>query len=90
MILGWGKVAAFVGGTCLGSAGVKILISKDAKKIYVHPTAAMLRTAVIKAAIKQNLDFQHCFQTEYPFNAIPNNLSILLDAFSGKKSRPIP
>ena len=43
MFLGWGKVAAFVGGALFGSAGVKILTSKDAKKLYVHTTAAVLR-----------------------------------------------
>lgn len=42
-MFGWGKVAAFVGGTLFGSAGVKILTSKDAKKVYVHTTAAVLR-----------------------------------------------
>lgn len=43
MFLGWGKFAAFVGGALFGSAGVKILTSKDAKKVYVHTTAAVLR-----------------------------------------------
>ena len=43
MMFGWGKVAAFVGGALFGSAGVKILTSKDAKKVYVHTTAAVLR-----------------------------------------------
>lgn len=43
MIFGWGKVAAFVGGALFGSAGIKILTSKDAKKVYTHATAAVLR-----------------------------------------------
>ena len=43
MFLGWGKVAAFVGGALFGSAGVKLLTSKDAKKVYTHTTAAVLR-----------------------------------------------
>ena len=34
---------AFVGGALFGSAGIKILTSKDAKKVYVHATAAGLR-----------------------------------------------
>ncbi|MBP3700663.1 MAG: hypothetical protein J6I64_02115 [Lachnospiraceae bacterium] len=34
---------AFAGGTLFGSAGIKILSSKDAKKVYVHATAAGLR-----------------------------------------------
>ena len=30
-MFGWGKLAAFVGGALFGSAGIKILTSKDAK-----------------------------------------------------------
>lgn len=45
MILGWGKIAAFVGGAIFGSAGIKLLTSKDAKKVYAHTTAAALRVA---------------------------------------------
>ena len=37
------KVAIFVGGMLFGSAGFKILASKDAKKVYAHTTAAVLR-----------------------------------------------
>ncbi len=37
------KIACFVGGTLFGSVGVKLLTSKDAKKAYVHVTAAGLR-----------------------------------------------
>jgi len=33
----------FLGGTLFGSAGFKILGSKDAKKVYTHVTAAVLR-----------------------------------------------
>ena len=43
MTFGWGKVAAFVGGALFGTAGVKLLTSKDAKTAYVHTTAAVLR-----------------------------------------------
>lgn len=39
----WKKVALFVGGTAFGSAGIKLLTSKDAKKVYTHATAAVLR-----------------------------------------------
>ena len=37
------KLACFVGGGLFGSFGVKLLFSKDAKKAYVHVTAAGLR-----------------------------------------------
>ena len=33
----------FAGGVLFGSAGIKLLSSKDAKKIYTHTTAAALR-----------------------------------------------
>lgn len=39
----WKKAALFVGGTAFGSAGIKLLTSKDAKKAYAHATAAVLR-----------------------------------------------
>ena len=38
----WKKIALFAAGTLFGSAGFKILSSKDAKKAYVHTTAAVL------------------------------------------------
>ena len=37
------KIAIFVGGMLFGSAGFKILASKDAKKVYTQTTAAVLR-----------------------------------------------
>ena len=36
------RLACFVGGALFGSAGVKLLASKDAKKAYTHITAAGL------------------------------------------------
>ena len=38
-----GKIALFVGGTLFGSAGFKLLDSRDARKVYTHTTAAVLR-----------------------------------------------
>ena len=38
-----GKGWLFVAGTVFGSAGFKLLGSKDAKKVYTHVTAAALR-----------------------------------------------
>ena len=37
------KIGLFVGGVLFGTAGIKILSSKDAKKVYTHTTAAALR-----------------------------------------------
>jgi hypothetical protein len=36
-------LALFVGGVLFGSAGFKLLSSRDAKKAYTHATAAVLR-----------------------------------------------
>ena len=36
-------LALFAGGVLFGSAGIKLLSSKDAKKVYTHTTAAVLR-----------------------------------------------
>ncbi len=38
-----GKIALFLGGTLFGSAGFKLLSSRDARKVYTHVTAAALR-----------------------------------------------
>ena len=37
------KIGLFVGGVLFGTAGVKVLSSKDAKKFYTNCTAAALR-----------------------------------------------
>ncbi len=39
----FGKLGLFAGGVLFGTAGIKILSSKDAKKVYAHTTAAALR-----------------------------------------------
>ena len=37
------SLAVFAGGILFGSAGLKLLSSRDAKKVYTHATAAALR-----------------------------------------------
>jgi hypothetical protein len=37
------KVALFLGGTLFGSVGLRLLSGKDARKVYAHTTAAVLR-----------------------------------------------
>ena len=46
------KLGIFAGGLLFGTAGLKILSSKDAKKIYTNSTAAVLRAkdCVMKTA----------------------------------------
>ena len=56
--MNWKKLCTFAGGVLFGTAGVAILSSKDAKTVYTHCTAAVLRgkDSVMKtaAAIKEN------------------------------------
>lgn len=46
------KIGIFAGGLLFGTAGLKILSSKDAKKVYTNCTAAVLRAkdCVMKTA----------------------------------------
>lgn len=37
------NIGIFVGGVLFGTAGIKVLSSKDAKKVYTNCTAAALR-----------------------------------------------
>ena len=39
----WKKITIFAGGVLFGTAGIKVLGSKDAKKLYVNCVAAGLR-----------------------------------------------
>ena len=52
------KLGIFAGGVLFGTAGISILTGKDAKKVYTHCTAAVLRgkDSVMKtaAAVKEN------------------------------------
>ncbi|MBQ6441995.1 MAG: hypothetical protein IJJ13_05320 [Lachnospiraceae bacterium] len=41
--MGWSKFGIFLGGVLFGTAGIRILSSRDAKKVYTHCTAAALR-----------------------------------------------
>lgn len=60
------KVGLFAGGVLFGTAGIKILTSKDAKKLYTNATAAVLRA-------------KECVMTVV-FNAKENAGDILADA----------
>ena len=54
------KLGIFAGGVLFGTAGIKILSSKDSKKAYTHTTAAVLRAkdCVMSTAtnIKENAE----------------------------------
>ena len=48
----WKKTGIFAAGVLFGTAGIKILSSKDARKVYTECTAAVLRAkeCVMKTA----------------------------------------
>ena len=50
--MNWGKFGIFAGGVLFGTAGIKILSGRDARKVYAFSTAAVLRAkeAVMTAA----------------------------------------
>ncbi|WP_293007939.1 MULTISPECIES: DUF6110 family protein [unclassified Oscillibacter] len=52
MFCNWKKIALFAGGALFGSAGVKLLTSRDAKKVYTQSTAAVLR---MKDCVMENV-----------------------------------
>ena len=54
--MNWGKVGLFAGGVLFGTAGIKTLTSRDAKKVYAFTTAAALRAkeAVMTTATALN------------------------------------
>ena len=58
--IGWKKTGIFAAGVLFGTAGIKILSSKDAKKVYTNCTAAALRakSCVMKTAatIQENAE----------------------------------
>ena len=58
--LHWAKLGLFAGGVLFGTAGIKILSSKDAKKCYTNATAAVLRAkdCVMEAVtnVRENCD----------------------------------
>lgn len=56
----WKRIGLFAGGVLFGTAGIKILSSRDAKKLYTNCTAAVLRakSCVMKTAdtIQENAE----------------------------------
>ena len=58
--INWDKVGIFTGGVLFGTAGIKILSSKDAKKVYTQTTAAAMRaqSCVMKTVtkVRENCD----------------------------------
>ena len=51
-------IGLFAAGLLFGTAGLKILTSKDAKKVYAHTTAAALRAkdCIMHTSVREGAD----------------------------------
>ena len=58
--IAWKKLGIFAGGVLFGTAGMKILGSQDAKKVYTEAAAAVLRgqdcVMKVSTTIKENCE----------------------------------
>ena len=52
--MSWSKLAIFAGGVLFGTAGIRILSGKDAKKVYTHGTAAGLTVIMVGDGINDS------------------------------------
>ena len=62
--MNWGKVGLFAGGVLFGTAGIKILTSRDAKKVYAFTTAAALRAKEAVMTTATNIRGRHSRRRE--------------------------
>ena len=84
------KLALFLGGVVFGSAGFKVLSSKDAKKVYSHTTAAVLRAkdCVMQAVTNVREDAEDVYADAKDINerrAAEEDAEVIEDA-SGEKA----
>lgn len=58
--INWKKTGIFAAGVAFGTAGIKILSGKDAKKVYTNCTAAALRAKdcvmITVSAVQENAE----------------------------------
>lgn len=68
--LDWDKAGLFAAGVAFGTAGIKILTSKDAKKAYTHITAAVLRAkeCVMKTVTKAQENAEDIYEKAQEIN----------------------
>ena len=64
------KLAMFAAGVLFGTAGIKLLSSKDAKKAYTHTTAAVLRAkdSVMKTVTTARENVEDIYSDAKPIN----------------------
>ena len=83
------KLALFLGGVVFGSAGFKVLPSKDAKKVYSHTTAAVLRAkdCVMQAVTNVREDAEDVYADAKDINerrAAEEDAEVIADASEEK------
>ena len=76
MDMNWKKTGVFAAGVAFGTAGIKVLTSKDAKKLYTNCTAAVLRAKDFVMKTTTTLQ-ENCEDIYNPFS--------LFNAFAQKK-----
>lgn len=82
----------FAAGVLFGTAGLKILSSKDAKKVYSHTTAAVLRAkdCVMQAVTNVREDAEDVYADAKDINerrAAEEDAEVIADASEEKRTR---
>ena len=85
----YSKLACFIGGVLFGSVGIKLLSSKDAKKVYSHTTAAVLRAkdCVMQAVTNVREDAEDVYADAKDINerrAAEEDAEVIADASEEK------
>ena len=75
------KLGSFAAGVLFGTAGLKILGSEDAKKVYAHTTAAVLRAkdCVMKAVTTVREGAQDVYADAQDINEIRAQKDVVIE-----------
>ena len=83
----------FLGGVLFGTAGIKVLSSKDAKKAYTHCTAAVLRAkdSVMKTVttIQENAEDIYAEAKQINLDREENEKPVELELEPEEKAEPV-
>jgi len=83
----------FLGGVLFGTAGIKVLSSKDAKKAYTHCTAAVLRAkdSVMKTVttVQENAEDIYAEAKQINLDREENEKPVELELEPEEKAEPV-
>ena len=83
----------FLGGVLYGTAGIKVLSSKDAKKAYTHCTAAVLRAkdSVMKTVttVQENAEDIYAEAKQINLDREENEKPVELELEPEEKAEPV-